>query len=186
MLTSVGWRNCVDMKDRNPLPITAMSLKIAQFYQSIPLPADLLILLKITQFSWTIHQLPIILLNRETAQTCPTWLLPSSASFGQQALTACSHPPLKICTVFTVSVLCCPHFLPKKNFAVLPPSWARSRRISLLLQTTHPILLVTYAKFFLIVPRSLASRPNMCSALFHSFVLSPSHLHLEMKDNASW
>ena len=32
-----SWRNCIDMRDKHPLPVTTLSLEIAQFCQVVPL-----------------------------------------------------------------------------------------------------------------------------------------------------
>jgi len=49
-------------------------------------------------------------------------------SFGRQDPAAQSWPLLKIHVVFTASASYCPHCLPSKNYVVLSPNWARSRR----------------------------------------------------------
>lgn len=85
-----NWINCVDKRDRNPLHVTMLSLKIAQFYQAIPLPVGPLLLLKIEKFSWTVHQFIDTPISPETMQTCPMWLPPRSTYLSPTS----SHSPL--------------------------------------------------------------------------------------------
>jgi len=119
-------------------------------------------------------------LHRHVQHTC----LPVPRSFGQQALTVRSQPPLRICAIFTANVLC-PHCLSRKNYVILPPSWDRSCKIitTVLVCSSQPPS--DLCAIFLDSAPEPTSFLEMCSAQFQSPILSLGHLHSKTKYGAS-